>query len=238
MIEFKKYTSEQANDRFEELKNNNFVVTLSKGSPFFNLRKSMLDEHSKLQSLTPYLQDLELGKIFHKVLLEMKDIDLSILTTTSFWRFIALDVIPEVIYARFSADGKVDDALKAHFYSKAVRIYPYDLFWYYEIFSQGTEQETFDFLSNKCFSTDTILNTIERMGRKGFRKDIYRNILIKYSTLDFSKFPSQRRNLILRSILIQHTSKNAVFIPDCYEGGVDGYVEMLFNTTLGDNKNV
>lgn len=62
----------------------------------------MLDELSKLQSLTPYLQDLELGKIFHKVLLEMKGIDLSILTTTSFWRFIALDVMPEVIYDRFS----------------------------------------------------------------------------------------------------------------------------------------
>lgn len=59
------------------------------------------------------------------------------------------------------------------------------------------------------------------------------SILNKYSTLDFSKFPSTKPNLILRSILIQHTSKNAVFIPDCYEGGVDGYVEMLFNTTLG-----
>lgn len=233
MIEFKKYTSEQASARFEELKDSNFVGIINKGSPFFNVRKSMLDELSKLQSLTPYLQDLELGKIFHKVLLEMKGVDLSILTTTSFWRFIALDVMPEVIYDRFSTNGKIDDALKAHFYSKAVRIYPYDLFWYYEIFSKGTEQETYDFLSKKCFSTDTILNTIERMGRKGFRKDIFRSILNKYSTLDFSKFPSTKPNLILRSILIQHTSKNAVFIPDCYEGGVDGYVEMLFNTTLG-----
>lgn len=235
MIEYKKYSLEQAKNRYDDLESGGFKgEKLSKTSPFYNLRNALLFVFYNKNEEKQYPLDLAYGKVIHKEILKLNGLDEFLLTTSTFWRFIALDIIPEIIVDRFGNDGgKNKDSLRTHFYSKLVRIYPYSLFWYYDIFNKGNEEETYNFLSQKMFSTDTILNTIERMGRNGFRKDIYNKIVTEYSKLDFKKYlPTQPKD-ILRKVLIQHTSKNTVFVPDCYEGGIDGYIQMLFNTALG-----
>lgn len=189
---------------------------------------------------SPYQQDLLYGRELFRVLSNASWFNWGVATNDDFWRFLSVCAIPNVVFDRFANEKNETigtDALKEHFYAKHGRIYPFSLYWIYRICDQGSLEKTYEFLSKPCFGTDMILNVAERMGPKGFRVDVYREILQRFADLRHEEYSKSigAPNQILRSLLVQHGVKNAVFIPESHEGGVEGYIEELFVTVLGED---
>ena len=73
------------------------------------------------------------------------------------------------------------------------------------------------------FSTDTVLNLVERTGRCGTNISVYRDIMIRYAALE---------NVVdkdFRNVMKLNTAKAVVIEPVFSEGGVNGYVNSIFN---------
>lgn len=138
-----------------------------------------------------------------------------------FWRYICLKVIPDIIIERH---GFVD----TYFYEKNVRIYIPTLWWFIEMSYQGDLETTYNCL--KRFSTDYILQFVERPGRDGMYIDVVRSIFKYLSKLPDSIIKEKKGGQILvRRLLIQHTAKNSNFNL-VVEGQIDEYVKGLFSS--------
>lgn len=231
----------KAKERFDSMLNDRFEFVYS-NNPDLRFLANELNSvfKNEAKDKSPYQQDLIYGKCLYRVLSSCAWLDWSVATSSGFWRYIALYLMPQITYDRFGSkeDEKLKpNALAKHFYAKHERIYPYTLYWIYRICDQGSLEATFQFLSKPCFSTDTILNVVERMGPKGFRLDVYRLIIEKFSQLDLSKYVKTigSPNLVLRALLVEHGIKNSVYIPELFKGGVEEYVEKVFKSALGEN---
>jgi len=136
-----------------------------------------------------------------------------------FWRYLCLRVVPDIIIDRH---GLVD----TYFFEKNVRIYLPTLWWYIEMGFQGTIEKTYECL--KHFSTDYILQFVERPGRDGMYLDIAR-MMMKYLSELPKDVESQEKGeqTLLRRLLIQHTARNANYNL-VIEGMTNQYVKELF----------
>ncbi len=235
---------EKAKSVFEQmLSTGDFKRKYSDDNSDINLLVNEMDHLFKndAKGKTPYQQDLIYGKRLYELLSSFEWFDWTVATNKDFWSYIALYSMPQIIFDRFKKEDK-DGGLKVgalgtHFYSKWTRVYPCTLYWIFKICDKGAAQETYDFLSAPCFSTDTILNVVERMGPKGFRIDVYGKIIDRFANLEHQKYAKSigAPNYILRAILVSHGIKNSVYIPELAENGIDGYIDMVFKSALGED---
>lgn len=147
------------------------------------------------------------------------DFNEAIASNYDFWRYLCLRVVPDVIISRH---GLVD----TYFFEKNVRIYLSTLWWYIEMGFQGTIEDTYNCL--KHFSTDYILQFVERPGRDGMYLDIAR-LMMKYLSNLPKDIESQEKGeqTLLRRLLIQNTARNANYNL-VIEGKTEQYVKELF----------
>ena len=75
-------------------------------------------------------------------------------------------------------------------------------------------------------TTDTIMNLVERPGL-GYYVELYREIMKQYALIEDSS-----RNGF-RSILKLNTALLPVTYPELAEGGIEGYVQYLFDSIKG-----
>ncbi len=217
----------EAKNKYEELRANNFNNSSSLPKDLNDLRIKLLAEYQKSKKDNKQLYDLDIsfGIELWSLLKETPSFTKSLASNYDFWRYFSLCVIPEIIFDRYGDNP-------SHFYEKNVRIYPSTLFWYIELFNKGNKKSTLEFLSLPCFSTDTILQTIERTGNET-NVNVFREILDQYSSLNFNKIGKDshlKANIYLRKILVQHMARSLVIVPEFYEGGIKGYVAMLINS--------
>ena len=78
-------------------------------------------------------------------------------------------------------------------------------------------------LLSKVFSTDTILNLVERTGRCGTNISVYRDIMEKYSALN------KVADKDFRNVMKLNTAKAVVIEPVFSVDGIPGYVKTLFD---------
>jgi hypothetical protein len=134
-----------------------------------------------------------------------------------FWRYISLKVIPDLVGERWGNE-QAD-----HYYAKPSRIWPKSLWWYFHLsLKDYSVDETKQLLLSEHFSTDTILNLVERTGRYGTNLGVYRTIMSKYGALE--DVPEKS----FRKVMILNTAKSIVLEPTFFEGGVGGYVDSIF----------
>lgn len=139
----------------------------------------------------------------------------------NFWRYICLRVVPDIIIKRH---GLVD----TYFYEKDVRIYIPTMWWFIEMSYQGDLESTYDCL--KDFSTDFILQFVERPGRDGMYIDVTRCIFAYLSKLPKQIINEKKGNqTLIRRLLIQHTARNVNFNL-VVEGKTKEYVKGLFSS--------
>lgn len=149
------------------------------------------------------------------------DFNEAIASNYDFWRYLSLKVVPDVIEKRHGL-------VSSYFYDKNVRIYLSTLWWYIEMSYQGTIEDTYECLKN--FSTDYILQIVERPGRDGIYLEIIR-LIIKY----LSKLPSETLNkgdnnqTLLRRLMVQHTARSNNYNL-VIENKAEKYVKELFLT--------
>ena len=136
-----------------------------------------------------------------------------------FWRYICLKVVPDIIIQRH---GYVD----SYFYDKNVRMYIPTMWWYIEMSDQGDYDTTYNVL--KRFSTDYILNFVERPGRDGMYIDVVRYIFRYLNQLPMSTINEKKgKKTLIRRILLQHTARNVNYNL-VVEGKTELYVKGLF----------
>ncbi len=136
---------------------------------------------------------------------------------TGFWRYLSVAVIPHVVEKRWSKTA-ID-----HYWLKPSRIWLSSIWWYIHLSWQGNLDDTLSLLKSSTFSTDTILNLVERTGREGTNVKLYRRIMFYQSKVQ------KEQGKVFRAVMKLNTAKSIVIEPGLYPGGLDGYVKDLFN---------
>lgn len=134
-----------------------------------------------------------------------------------FWRYLSLRVVPDLVGKRWG-NNNAD-----HYYTKPSRIWLKTLWWYYYLSFNKDVETTKKMLLTDAFSTDTILNLVERTGRSGTNILVYRGIMGKYAAIE-DACPKDFRN-----VMKLNTAKAVVIEPVFSVGGISGYVDSLFN---------
>ena len=123
-----------------------------------------------------------------------------------FWRYLTLRVVPQLVGKRWGNDND------EHYYSKPNRNWLKALWWFVHLsLRRGDLVRTKTMLLGDGFSTDTILNLVERSGRHGTNVAVYRTIMYKFSCL---KEPSMTG---FRKVMKLNTAKSVVIEPVFFE---------------------
>ncbi len=134
-----------------------------------------------------------------------------------FWRYLSLRVVPNLVGERWG------NANADHYYTKPSRIWLKTVWWYFYLSFNKDIETTEEMLLSKVFSTDTILNLVERTGRCGTNISVYRDIMEKYSALN------KVADKDFRNVMKLNTAKAVVIEPVFSVGGIPGYVKTLFD---------
>lgn len=173
--------------------------------------KYNLDGSNKLD----YHFDLLYGLKVYEILNEEIGFVNRVATNDDVWRYLSICVIHDIVHARWGLNAD-------HFYKTSRRIWLKTIWWYIDLSWRGNAEETYEILKGN--STDTILQLVERPGI-GYYKELYREIMLQYASLEDSSRNWFRRALKLNTARLITTS------PELVDGGIIKYVEELFETT-------
>lgn len=192
---------------------------------FLEIRRFFISTYRKYEMTAKkeYEIDLNVGLDFYEYMNSREQFNSVIECDDVFWKNIAIYVIPDVIASRHNSMNPT------YYYSKNLRIYPFVLYWYIKLSWQGNREETYEILKNN--STDEIMQMVERPSTIGINLELNRKIMKK-----FSEIPQNRKTILIngklkkvfRLVFLKNTAKLATTRPEIYPGGIDGYVNMLF----------
>lgn len=220
-MKYEHLNREEAKKAFKKIKDNGRVCD----DWFISLKPDYQVMRNELHSLVPnpilktYEFDLMFGIRLYEYFNNLEGFNEAIASNYDFWRYICIKVVPDIIIQRH---GFVD----SYFYEKNVRIYISTLWWFIEMSYQGDTESTYNCL--KRFSTDYILQFVERPGRDGMYIDVAR-CMFKYLNILPKEVINEKKGnqTLVRRLLIQHTAKNVNYNL-VVEGKTDEYVIGLF----------
>ena len=173
-----------------------------------------------------YFIDSQFGILIYLYLKKQSWFSVRLASNDGFWRYLSLKVIPKAVSERW---GKGNDD---HYWSKPNRIWLKQIWWYVHLSWNKNEEITRRIIESPNCSTDTILNFVERTGRKGTSVDAYRFIIKLYSeipTQEVSRYRKSKKNDdLFRVVMKLHTAKAMVVEPAFCIGGCEGYARKLF----------
>ena len=176
-----------------------------------------------------YNIDVRFALDLYEYLNNMSWFSLRVAANNDFWSYMSLIVVPDVVGKRWGNENE------DHYWRIPGRIWLRQLWWYIHLSWQGDQRKTRSvILKDGRFSMDTILNLVERPGRRGTYTEVYRLIMYYYSIvtpLEMKKFRqqgTQRQYDLFRTIMKINTAKSLVIEPALYLGGEKEYVKSLF----------
>ena len=198
-------------------------------SDYLDIRNYLVDKYQELKQsgYKDYQLDYRFSLIFYDYFRKKEWMTDRIAADYDFWSYLALIVIPDLVYDRF---GVQDDK---HYYSKGLRIWPYTLYWYSHLSWQGDVESTDKILSASRCCSDTILNLVERPGRNGTYVDLYRNIMYYFVNINPTKNVDSIK--LFRSIMKLALAKPQVIDPDLYSGGTRAYANEIVKECFEKN---
>lgn len=172
----------------------------------------------------PYNIDYRFACDLYSVLNDEYGFTLRDAANDGIWRYIAMKVMPNLVRIRWN--GYKPD----HLYSKSIRIYPKQLWWYVHLSWQGDMKSTYELLSKSRFTTDVIQAVVERPGI-GYNIDMVRKLMKEFGKVDETKLKIPFRDFV-RRVMILNTALVQTSIPELYDGGIDGYIHYLFSSFM------
>lgn len=196
-------------------------------SDLTNLFQSVMkDSESKGFKPQDYFTDVQFGILLYLYLSKKDWFSLRLAADDGFWRYLSLKVIPDAVAVRW---GKDNDS---HYWSTPGRIWLKQIWWYVYLSWTKDEITTRKILESPNCSTDTILNFVERTGKKGTCIDAYRWIIYLYSLIPqqaVSDYKKQGKNHdLFRVVMKLNTARMMVAEPALCVGGCEGYARKLF----------
>ncbi len=170
-----------------------------------------------------YKIDLCFGMKLYKLLNEKYGMTVRQASTAGIWRFLCIMVAPEAVELRYPGDHP------DRFWKKAKRIWFRVLWWYIYLSWQGDEKATIEVLKDN--TTDEILQLVDRVGRGGYRVDLYREIM-KMNAREILRSDAWKKELMFRKILVLNTARVQTVEPGLVDGGETRYVDDLCNYYL------
>ena len=175
-----------------------------------------------------YYIDAHFGLELYEYLWNIPDFSMRIASNDGFWRYLSVKVVPDVVTQRWGKDNH------SHFWSMPTRIWLCSIWWYVHLAWQGDYDSTRKILECSYFSTDTILNFVERTGKKGICIDAYRWILYYYSKVpeeEMQKYVKKNScsfDDLFRVVMKLNTAKMMVIEPALCLGKEKAYARELF----------
>lgn len=190
-------------------------------SDYLSIRNYLVEKYYELKQsgYKDYKLDYRFSLLFYDYFRQKEWMTDRIAADYEFWSYIALIVIPDLVFDRFGAE---DDK---HYYAKGLRIWPYTLYWYAHLSWQGNIESTDKILSSSRCCSDTILNLVERPGRNGTYIDLYRSIMFYFVNSNPTKDVDNIK--LFRSIMKLALAKPQVIDPDLFSGGASEYAKEI-----------
>ena len=233
---FKTYNAAKSASAMQEWIQNNGQSLPSLDSEdveYTQVRNELTEKYNNIISqaeITPYQKDVEFGYELYRYLKSKPWFSLRVGLNTDFWRYLSVMIIPHIVADRF--DFKNED----HYWKKPVRIWLKAIWWYCYLADYGDiGPSTKTMLLQPMFNTDTILNLVERPGKRGTDIGLYHEILTAYSNVplqkikDFNKNRKSQSDTLFRAIMRLNTSRIIVMEPNFCLGGIHGYVNSMIS---------
>lgn len=170
-------------------------------------------------SFSTYDFDLLFGLKLYELLKEKYNVSERQAAQDGIWMFLSLDVAPDIIYRRWKGLNE------NRFYKESRRIWLKTLWWYIHLSWQQDIENTYTILKDN--TSDDLVQLVERSGSKGYRVDLYREIMKNY--FQVKDLEKGRKNQLFRKIMKLNTARARVVEPALTEGGEKQYVKELFN---------
>lgn len=173
-----------------------------------------------------YSIDVHFGIDLYNYLWAIPGFSIRVAANDDFWRYLSVKVVPHIVADRW---GKDNDE---HFWRRSTRIWLSSIWWYIHLSWQDNIENTMRIIESPGFDTDTILNLVERAGRKGYYIDVYRYIMYFYSRVPqevLNRYKDKKNRSLFRAIMKLNTARTMVIEPGLYLGGELEYVRALFN---------
>lgn len=208
---------------FQNIINNNFILDLDVGD--LKIRNDVIQtiEKHEFEKKDKYVYDVNMGYALF-IALNNNGIKQRQLFDKNFWEYLSIKILPDYVKERYQLDRY------RYFVEKGLnRVWLYTIWWYFYLSFNGEAEKTRFMLLTKNFSTDTILNMVDRKG-EGYNVLLYRKIIEAYSKLVIDqKVVGRNAQEVFRFIMILNTSHVGIIEPAYYKDGIDGYVKYLFD---------
>ena len=184
------------------------------------------DCNNQEQRTGDYFIDVKFGILLYTFLTSKSWFSLRLAADDGFWRYLSLKVIPDIVAIRW---GKDNDS---HYWSTPNRVWLKQIWWYVFLSWRNDELSTRRIVESPNCSTDTILNFVERTGKKGTCVDAYRWIIYYYSIIPqnmVAEYKKRGKNCdLFRVVMKLNTARMMVAEPVLCFGGCQGYAKKLF----------
>ena len=164
-----------------------------------------------------YEFDYLFGIKLYRLLTEKYGMNTYLASNDAIWRYLQLNVCPYLVYLRWSFNPD-------SFYQSSRRIWLKSIWWYVFLAWKENEELTREILKEN--STDTIVQLVERTGKYGYRVELYKQILYKKYQIHLKDRETFRKIMILNTMRVKVTD------PYLVEGGINQYVEDLFQDVI------
>ena len=214
----------EKDEYFNNIKNGMFEFDLTEKES--KLKSEIEFELSKIQydKKHRYDFDVKMGAALF-ISFNKNNIGLRQLSDKNFWEYMSVKILPKYVFERHN--------LEQHRYfakPNLNRVWLYTSWCYFNLSYNNNVDDTIKMLLSNNFSTDTILNLVDRKG-DGFNIDLYRQIMKAYSNVKIDK---NNKGLdaqhTFRFIMTLITAHNGIVEPIYYTNGVKGYVDYIFES--------
>lgn len=192
----------------------NYVVLRNKLLEAHHEANKFLDENEPGSKKRDYLYDLRFGLEIYQMLNEEYKYSVRQAANDQIWIYMQIKVVPDLVYNRWGFS-------ESRFFQQSRRIWLKTIWWYIHLSWKGNAEETYRIL--RGFTTDEIVQLVERSGPNGYRVDLTREIMHQFSKV---KLTNQSRNLF-RKIMKLNTARIKIVEPALTYGGTKKYVEEL-----------
>lgn len=188
------------------------------------LRNQLTEGYLSIPSDREYMKDLQFGLFLYNVLKIENGMTLRDASDDEIWIDLQVRVIPNIVAMRWGYENDV------RFYKTRNRLWLRSIWWYIHLSWQGDIEKTFEIVKRN--TTDEILQLVDRTSKKGFDVNLYREIMLQYDErrdeYEFSHRDNNQKGLF-RKVMTLNTLYIQTIEPSLYEGGIKGYVNMLFD---------